>query len=276
MQKEYPNNIFFWLLNRAKRILKPYYLVIALVLILDIVLLKKNIDVGQILMLVLCVQDLCGDYFYKIIGLGHLWYITMLVMSYIVIAFCFVYRKKLKYWGGRIIGFLYVIQIIITLFVHPKVGRYLFYILVCVTAFYIAIRNGGNMRLRTKWMLTAIITGVVWSIRLGLYFRGSDANWYNNIYTYYSQVIMSAFIVYSFYCLENKGILRTNKFIKQLDEISYEVFLTHYMYIVGPLKVIGMFNNRLIENIAIIFLSLASGYILHIFLGCINRKVRIQ
>lgn len=100
---EYPGKISRWGLNRAKRILIPYYLAVTLVLILDVILINARIEIGQIFMLAVCIQDLCGDYFYHIKGTGHLWYITMLVFSYISISFCFVVRKKLllSVCGGR-------------------------------------------------------------------------------------------------------------------------------------------------------------------------------
>lgn len=41
--------------------------------------------------------------------------------------------------------------------------------------------------------------------------------------------------------------------------ISYEVFLTHFVFIDGPIKIIGLFNNLMLESIIVILLSLITG-----------------
>lgn len=53
-----------------------------------------------------------------------------------------IYVKKEKYlyknniWIG--LGALYIFQITVTMFIQPKVGRYLFYIIICMTAYLYA------------------------------------------------------------------------------------------------------------------------------------------
>lgn len=166
--------------------------------------------------------------------------------------------------GGVILPALYIIQVFMTLFVHAKLGRYIFYLTLYISAFCIAYtkKNMVDVGENVKWLFLTGITAILWLYRLLLYYRGCDSNAYNYLYTYYTQGMMSIWFVYSLYLLCNKGILRNNIILKKLDSISYEVFLTHYAFIVGPFKLIGLFDNLIFESILIIVCSFVCGTII--------------
>lgn len=59
-----------------------------------------------------------------------------------------IYTKN-NIWIG--LGALYIFQITVTMFIQPKVGRYLFYIIICMTAYlYAYIGNDKNSRYSIK------------------------------------------------------------------------------------------------------------------------------
>ena len=61
-----------------------------------------------------------------------------------------------------------------------------------------------------------------------------------NVFTYYTHIIMAIWIIATFSLLiKSEKIL---KVIDVLDDISYEVFLCHYMFVVVHIKVIGITN----------------------------------
>lgn len=265
----YPENVFIWLKNRAKRILIPYYITVAFTLLMNAII-YDSVSVkrmfGYILMFFTCIQDFCGQFFYSIQGTGHLWYVTMLWLIYICIAFMLKRRSiytKNNIWIG--LGALYIFQITVTMFIQPKVGRYLFYIIICMTAYlYAYIGNDKNSRysIKKKWVLLTLVTMIMWVVRLYLWLKGCNTKFYNNVYAYYSQAVLSVWFIYTFYWLDNLKLLNESRIITRLNNISYEVFLVHYLYINGALKIIGCLNNFIIESLLIIALSLITGNIL--------------
>ena len=45
------------------------------------------------------------------------------------------------------------------------------------------------------------------------------------------------------------------KIIIFLDKISYEVYLVHYMFIVGPVSLIGVSNNLFFDSVIVLIVS---------------------
>lgn len=270
-KKSYPVNYRRWFFLRAKKILIPYYVVVAAVLVLNIILIKdSNISVKEFLMFFICVQDCCGEFFYRIVGLGHLWYITMLVLLYIVISLMMKYRDSFKKYGGYISLFICIVQIFITIFFNVKVGRYIFYLLVGIISFWCAYADSKKLTMRGYLTVTLTVV-VLWCIRLYLYFKNCDSSIYNNLYIYYTQVALSAWIMMSLYILNRKGWLWKNTIIEIIDSLSYEIFLTHFVFIVGPISIVGKFGNLAIEGVIVYMASILSGFVLSKICGLFNR-----
>lgn len=259
----YPGSIVSWLKNRGKRILIPYYITVLFVLLMDRIVYNQKITLKHILMFFSCTQDFFGQFFYQIYGTGHLWYITMLILSYASIAIVLKCRKSHKNMIYGVVISLYILQLSVTLFVQPKIGRYLFYIVICLSAYlYGNNRSKNQIHIRTRWIVLTIVTMVVWIIRSYLWLKGCNTEIYNNLYTYYSQGILSVWFIYTFCYLEQLRILKEVAVLKKINGISYEVFLVHFIFIDGPIKIIGCFNNLLLESVIIILLSLIAGNIL--------------
>ena len=53
-----------------------------------------------------------------------------------------------------------------------------------------------------------------------------------------------------------------NRKIKWLDDISYFVYLTHYIFMVGPVRTMGMTENLVINTVVTVFLTFLSAVIL--------------
>lgn len=261
----YPRSMNQWLLNRAKRILIPYYLIVFIILILNQYILDQQITISKVIMFLLCIQDYCGDYFYQISGMGHLWYISLCVLMYIVLFVLFKFRNCLKKYGNIILLLIYLTQLFITIFVNYKVGRYLFYIAILISAFYIALKPYKIYKFGKKgYLFFTLMVLILWLIRIYLYYLGCDTYIYNNIYTCYTQYIGSIWIMITAYCIYVCGKLKTNKFILFLDRISFEIFLTHFMFIDGPLNIMGLSGYYILDCLLVIICSVLSGWILSV------------
>lgn len=256
----YPKTLSTWIINRMKKILIPYYCIIVIILLINKIFFNQDINFKHFFMFLFCIQDFCGSFFYQIDGVGHLWYITMITIIYCAILIMFTLRNKHKKSIFLIIVFLYIAQLFVTIFFNPKIGRYLFYLAICLTAYIYANRECNEKKyIKIKWIILTLITLLLWSTRFYIWINGYETETYNYLFVYYSQTVLSIWLIYTCYCLQYFRIVKKINIIKKLDMISYEVFLTHFVFIDGPIKIIGLFNNLMLESIIVILLSLITG-----------------
>lgn len=252
------SNMRRWIDSKLIKFIPIYYLVVILVVTLNAIIYNKNYF-DRLWMLFLCCQDFCGEYFHEITGLGHLWYITLLVLEYAVIAILWK-TKKNKQNDLLIVLIGAVLSIIVTMFVQVKVGRYILYLTTAAATFIYG--NAGKRVFDSKknYIVLTFTNFLIWIIRVYLVLTDFDSDFYTNVFTYFTHIIMAVWIIATFSLLIKSE--KTPKVIDVLDDISYEVFLCHYMFVVGPIRVIGITNVFLIDSLLVIFLSMASGLIL--------------
>lgn len=271
----YPKGYWQWLKGRYFKILIPYYIFVLFVIIVDCTQYIKNIP-SILLMFFTCVQDFCGDFFYSIRGVGHLWYITMMVMCYLLTPILFKFRDWFRSKKAEVcLVFFLILQIFVTLNLHYKVGRYLFYVLVYIFAFWIGI-NEKIMSFTSKrksWLCITCLTLIAWLVRIIAFLYNDTSLWYQNVFIYYTHLILMFWIIYSLFCLQPIiKVEKINSIICKLSNISYYVFLIHFIYIDGPIKIIGCFQNLFIESILVLVISILSGYILSVICDVICKK----
>ena len=273
--RDYPNSYIRWVISRGGKILIPYYITVSIVVILDAIILCETIGISQLLILIFGIQDFSGDIFYRITGLGHLWYITFVLMSYVLIIALLKKRYVLpnRQRMTLILIILLFVHVVITMLINPKIGRYFLYLLVTFCAFYTAYSfNIAKTDLKKIEIILSILVALIWMLRLYLYFTGHDSVFYNTVFIYYAQILLSVWIVFTLYFLERNNLLIRNPIIEKISSSSYETYLVHYMFIVGPLKIIGLTGWFLADWFIIIIVSLGLGYCLNQF----HRKVLIQ
>ena len=100
-------------------------------------------------------------------------------------------------------------------------------------------------------ILLAGISGVL-RISARVFFDNSIL--YNVIVVGYTQGLIAFCIFYIFiYMYRN---IKKNKVINFLDSISFEIYLVHYMYVVGPLRVMGLTNSFIVNTIITLIISI--------------------
>ena len=52
--------------------------------------------------------------------------------------------------------------------------------------------------------------------------------------------------------------IKENKIINFLDSISFEIYLVHYMYVVGPLRLMGLTNSFIVNTIITLVISIGT------------------
>lgn len=102
-------------------------------------------------------------------------------------------------------------------------------------------------------ILLAGISGIL-RISARVFFDNSIL--YNVIVVGYTQGLIAFCIFYIFiYMCRN---IKENKIINFLDSISFEIYLVHYMYVVGPLRLMGLTNSFIVNTIITLVISIVT------------------
>lgn len=252
-----------WLRKRFIRICIPCYFFVGVIVVVNMCL---DADFSWA-MVVLCFFNLEGYhhifntlyYLPAIPGTAHFWFITVLVICYILTIFVKrkpeVLRFLMIFLSGSIVlgGFgirLDYFWIYFAGYIYGKSSKVISrkkYILIC---------------------LAAVAAGVLRMIGKGY----CDVNGENNVYLYvvipFVYNILAIWIFVTMQKLtEIKKVLEKiakdplRKMILWLDGLSFYVFITHYMFIDGPLRILGLtqysFLNGILLTAVIIAVSIA-------------------
>lgn len=193
-------------------------------------------------------------------GAEHLWYLTVIMICYTVTPILDRNKKKLNKKNIRIlIPILIFIQVLTTYFINTQIGIYLIYILLYIISYIVG--NSVNISISNKKIFLAFGIGIISiTIRLIGKFLLDDTRIYNVIIVGYTQAIIAFSIFYIFAYLGNK--FKANTVIKYIDSISFEVYLVHYMYMVGPVRFMGLTNSFILNTIITIIASVITAILL--------------
>lgn len=99
------------------------------------------------------------------------------------------------------------------------------------------------------------------------------------IVRYTKSIIGFSLFFIIFYIGDRFGEKSKFNIIKFFDDVSYEIYLVHYMFIVGPVSIIGLTNSRILVNCIVVVFSIGVAMIIHnicaYILNMSNNKVSI-
>ncbi len=254
-QRKIHSGIIHWYQKRFYRVAIPCY--VFLVLLFCIYIFEGlDIDVFH-----WCAQFLLlqGWEIY-VFGAEHLWFITILAFCYLItpllqwIEHIFLFRTRICFFAANIL-----LQIFATFYISTQLGRYWF-----LVNFYILCYELGAQKFRccTKKQFAVIsllgICGIATRLVGKIYF--DDTILYNIFISgiTHCMLAISIFGVVQFLASDKAG-----KLISFLDSISYEVYLVHYMLIVGPISLLHLTKSFCVDSVITIAASLMIAAIVH-------------
>lgn len=191
-------------------------------------------------------------------GAEHLWYLTVIMICYLIAPILDKNKEKLNNESICILmPILIFIQVLTTYFINAQIGIYLIYILLYIISYIV----GNSVNISNKKLFLAFGIGII-SITIRLIGRAllDDTIIYNVIIVGYTQAIIAFSIFYIFAYLGNK--IKANSVIKYIDSISFEVYLVHYMYMVGPVRLMRLTNSFILNTIITIIASVITAILL--------------
>ena len=142
-----------WYTKRFKRILKPYYTYLIIIIPVFLVFNKNNISSVQIIYYFLNLQGVSGS----IAGLGHLWYVTLIAICYLITPIIFKYNISRKENSKLKFYLLMVFQFIILQLISLKIGSNLVpWVATYMFGFYLAGRNNYKTSKRIKYLFICV------------------------------------------------------------------------------------------------------------------------
>lgn len=188
-------------------------------------------------------------------GLTHLWFMTAIALCYLITPILQFLRKKDKYSIGLllliVLGLLniFVIPIFLDLFSSLFVYSYS-YLYACLDK---KRRKGYILFLLCSFILTLFFLD--WDVLLN----------YDNGINKWFHIVLGLLIVLTPICVVNRLNIQFKEvplLIRRFDEYSYYVYITHHIFILGPLSIAFVFASPSINILLISILTIVSAIIL--------------
>lgn len=259
-KKDITNTKAFYL-KRFLKILLPIYIFI-LFLYLVTFIVYKNVEIKYLFIYFLNLQFMLGS----MEGAGHLWFISIITICYLLTPFLS-HKKATIIRYGKYIVLMLMFFSIISSFISPILSKILLYFITYLLGY---IFGYENKTLNTKLSIILAFFSIILRLLCKHYFDGTFI--YDIYITFFTHIILAISI---FSILKNtlsKLLLKNEKLINYFDEYSYYIYIMHYMFFSGPLKIVN-FTSCFVLNIviALIFTCL-SAIILHFIYDLICKK----
>lgn len=258
-----------WLLRKAKRVWIPLAVMVILVYGGYTIFNIAQVTPFQWIFTLLDLQGLNYTYwkfgyFGAVAGCGHWWFITTLAFCYLLTPLMQRF-KKIKLSSRR--KFLLIVSLLAAQLGLLFFGFQLSYIITFFFGYFIA---GKEVRTDGKWFsFVSMLTAVILAVRLlaRKFIDGSD------VYDRYVALISAACIAaWLFYCVHfiearcPKAMrLMDCKAVVFTEKISYYFYLTHYLFLTGPLATFNFIENRVLAHLAMIVCSYISAVLVYLF-----------
>lgn len=246
-----------WFIKRMKKLLIPVY--VYLLFIFSYSLIYGNFEIEDLITHVFNLQGFLGG----VQGTGHLWFVSTIMICYLITPILNKSKNLVlnlsKLRKLLLILTLITLWIVVSLSFDHVVGNNLGYLL-----FYSMAYNLSRIWKRSvsvpQFIILTILTIVAFGVRLIARSYIDGSNLYDVIIVTICQSISGFYI---FVALDNMKVLFTNewivKTIEHFDGITYEMYIVHYCFIIGPFFIWGLTNNILIDSLLVIIATYTFG-----------------
>lgn len=240
------------------KILTDYYVVIGFAILIQWLLVPTEITWQRVIESLLTYKTLEGG--------GHMWYIPYILFCYFLTPFLI---RLFNDWNEKNKNFFLVIGILILLFVCFIISKTFlpYFNSAWISCYIIGLFLGFCVR-ENKFRLLKNMIGAILLVALclneiqiyiqsfsGIELVGETKKYYNLLYSYAHVALgCSLFFIlkWGFSRIFMNGSLRGVTWIcKYSDRLSYDVYLVHLFFILGPLSLMEL-TSHLAVNIAII------------------------
>ena len=251
------DNYIEWYKKRIQRVLKPYYIYFVLVLLIYLIFKNEYLNLRGVLTYIIGLPGILAN----ISGLEHLWFIPVIMLCYLIVPFPTKYNiGRNKNSEIKFIGFACIQFIILQLLLFKFGYNFASGIATFLIGFYFAKRYQTHFPKHVKYSLLAL---TLIFIPINIYLQNvitSRQSFAGTIFMYefaWHHVLMGITIcVFLFDYLRDfshSGVLQQK--LKFIDSYSYEIYLTHHIYILGASSLLFV-TPFMVVNILIILMGI--------------------
>ncbi len=232
-----------WFGRKMKKIVVPVGILLVFIILVHI--LK-----GQLISFWGCVAtavNLQGILLQTVQGMGHLWYLSAAMLCWLLTPWFQELAEKTER-KQLLLGFgiAAAVQLPVALLVSQMLGKYMILMMLYAAAYFFAPGFDPEKLDRPKllWALGGALGAVALRLVGRLFFDGTA--FYDTVLVGYTQAALAVAIFLAVYCWEQKIMAPKGKkpphlrALRQaanwIDGFSYEIYLVHYMFCVGPLS----------------------------------------
>lgn len=246
-----------WLLRRLKRIYVPYWMFLAILLILQSI---RGLSVDPIRL----VYSIVGlqRFTYVFPGAEHTWFISAILLCYLFTPLISLTTEKLAQINNK-----KICAVLICLLCLSPIGIAFLpesAILTTVPFYALAFIIGkywNNANVSIKQAVFALaVAALSFILRFAARFAIDETVLYNNIVVQYSHYIAGfGLFIASSRMLDYKPW----RIVKFISNISFEVYLYHYMFMWPPLSVMSLTDNWFLNALSAVVLAFLVAWIMN-------------
>ncbi|RGU35073.1 acyltransferase [Ruminococcus sp. AF17-22AC] len=259
-----------WYKKRSCRIYIPYETFLIFLAVVYLIT-GRHLQFGNWISCVIGVQGAQVG----VLGADHTWFLTALLICYLITPilskiFCNVkIRNEWKLLVLIISLFLPILLAYIPWVTCHTIGAYVcFYVI----AYWFGTKLKDGFQFKNKYfILYVLIILCAFAIRFGGRILWDNTRFYNCIIVGYTQYIAagSMLAVFAVIFPQNNG----NKLLKWICKISFEIYLYHYMFIVGPVSLMNINGNWIISSLIVVGVTIVVAMCMHFITNYIEKYI---
>lgn len=252
--------VLSWYKKRLKRIYIPLWMFL-IFLMLTYIALGLKFNSGNLLTCFLGIQGAKVG----VLGADHTWFITAILLCYFVTPFI-----AKQAWKKRWL-FLGILPLIFAFVPNPSVYTLLDPVCFYVLAYFMGREYKGNDISLQKAVTAFGIVAISFMTRFGVKMVADGTIWYERIAVPYTQYI-AAFAIFLIFSFIFKNV-KVGKLCKGFCKISFEVYLCHYMFVVGPISLMHLTSNFVVDMVITTVVVCVVAVVLNLVSGVVQKKL---
>lgn len=240
-----------WFKSRFVKLYIPYALFLIVCTPIYFLFAPDNINIKLIIIHLLDLQGILG---YGINGLGHLWFMSVIALCYLITPLL---QRIRKY------QLLIIVGLLLGLFLNLYSLRFFVNLLSCLFIYCVCYLFAGMEKDMKKYVMFVLGIMFIWS--------AVSISW-DNILDYTNPlnqmlhitvgllIVMSVTYTYKYKYLQFPIY---GKFLKIIDVFSYDIYITHHIFILGPFSLIMVTPFTLLNVTIILAVTCFSALLLH-------------
>lgn len=259
--REKIGGVLCWYKRRLVRIIVPYY-ILHIVLIVLYLIFGKEINVYNWITNLFIVSGITET---PVSGTGHMWFISAILICYIVTPLLYRIRENNKSFILFLL-MLFVLYVFIAIYLKDIIGTYFISVFEYILAFFVLKKYINKINPKKADIIGFIV------LIIGCLLKIVFVKCFDNTILYLKFLVQlcsvligfGIFTTIYFFTINNyKFFKKFYKVVSFLDGFSYEFYLVHMILIQGELSIL-LFKNSILNIILAFVVSSILGYMLHL------------